>query len=248
MYLDRFSFYQDRVAVNFLAKDPENAKNVVDAMEGNAVIGLLSKNFATMTEAVEMAKKYLKKIPVLSIGLGAGDPKQWSIVADIAAELDPGHVNQVYTAAGYTVGLLKGKGCDHTFVNALISPTGTIGKVKISTGAESNKMTEVLADIDTAVMMLKEVGVQSIKFFNMAGLKHIEELKAVAESCVRMGMPVLEPTGGIGLENIREIVKVCMDAGCPKVIPHVYSSAIDKKTGLTEIQIVRQIYEEIKKI
>ena len=134
--------------------------------------------------------------------LGAGDPKQWSVVADIAAQLDPGHVNQVYTAAGYTIGLLKGNGCNNTFVNALVSPTGIIGKVNISTGAESSNMVEALVDVDTAIMMLREVGVQSIKFYNIHGLKHIEELKEVARACVRVGMPVLEPTGGIGIDNI----------------------------------------------
>lgn len=247
MNLDRFNFYKDRVAVNFLAKDPDNAKEVVDTMNGNAVIGILSKKFNSVEDAINMGKKYLEKVPVLSIGLGDGDPKQWSIVADIASELDPGHVNQVYSAAGYTVGLLKGKGCKQTIVNALISPTGVVGKVKISTGAQSCNMTEVKADVDTAVMMLKEVGVQSVKYYHMGGLEHIEGLKEVAKACVRVEMPIIEPTGGISLDNVAEIIKVCIGAGCSKVIPHIYSSAINKETGLTETKIVEKIYNEIKK-
>ena len=72
MYLDRFSFYKDTVAVNFLARNPENAKEVLNAMEGNAIIGLISKNYNTTQEAVEAAKQYLKEIPALSIGPGGG--------------------------------------------------------------------------------------------------------------------------------------------------------------------------------
>lgn len=248
MNLGRFSFYKDKIAINFLASDPENAKDVVDAMDGNAVIGILSKKFDTIEEAIGMGKKYLEKVPVLSIGLGAGDPKQWAAVAEIASELDPGHVNQVYSAAGYTVGLLKGKECSNTIVNALISPTGVVGKVKISTGPESSNMQDGIIDVDTAVMMLREVGVGSVKYFHMGGLKHLEELKEVASACVRVGMPIIEPTGGISLDNVSQIVKACIDEGCSKVIPHIYSSAIDKKTGLTDTKIVHKIFHEIKSL
>ena len=35
----------------------------------------------------------------------------------------------------------------------------------------------------------------------------------MARACVRVGMPVLEPTGGIGIDNIGEIIKACVAAG-----------------------------------
>ncbi|WP_066496304.1 2-dehydro-3-deoxy-phosphogluconate aldolase [Abyssisolibacter fermentans] len=248
MDFERFNFYKGKVAVNYLAKDADNAKEVFDAMDGNTVIGLLSKNFDTVEEAVEEGKKYLEKIPVISIGLGAGDPKQWKVVAEIASKLDPGHANQVYTAAGYTAGVLNASGCNNTFVNALISPTGVVGKVKISTGPESSNMEDAVVDVKTAITMLKEIGVKSVKFFHMKGIKHIDELKAVAEACAELDMPVIEPTGGIDASNVYKIVKVCLDAGCNKIIPHVYTSVIDKETGLTSVDMVKEVYNEIKKL
>lgn len=248
MELDKFRFYKDKIAINLLAKNIDNAKDILDVLDGNGVIGILSNNFNSVDEGVEYVKEFQKYIPTISVGLGAGDPNQWKKAAMIAAETDPGHVNQVFTTAGYAAGLLKSKGCKNTLVNALISPTGTVGMVKISTGTFSSQKKPAIVDIDTALCMLKDVEINSLKFFNIKGTKHLDELKEVAMACVRVGIPVIEPTGGITSENIYDIVKVCIDAGCQKVIPHVYSSAIDKETGLTDINIVKQLYTNIKKI
>lgn len=248
MKLNKFSFYKGRIAINLLAKDIDNAKQVLEALDGNGVIGVLSKKFDSIDQGVKCVKEFQKHIPVISIGLGDGDPNQWEKAAKIASETDPGHVNQVFTTVGYTLGLLKGKGCENTLVNALISPTGKKGKVKISTGHLSREKGEAIVDVDIALNMMKDVGVSSVKFFHIQGTKHLEELKEVAQSCVRIGIPVIEPTGSITEENIYEIVKVCIDAGCEKVIPHVYSAAINKKTGLTEVEITKKLYKNIKKL
>ncbi|MBZ2175998.1 KDGP aldolase [Schnuerera sp. xch1] len=248
MELDKLRFYKDRVAINLLAKNIDNAKDILEVLDGNGVIGILSKKFNNIDEGVKYVKEFQKYIPTISIGLGAGDPNQWKKAAVIAAETDPGHVNQVFATAGYTVGLLKGKGCKNTLVNALISPTGTVGMAKISTGSFSAQKEAAIVDIDTALCMLKDFGINSLKFFNIRGAKHLDELREAAKACVRIGIPVIEPTGGITTENIYDVVKVCIDAGCQKVIPHVYSSAIDKETGLTDINVVKQLYVNIKKI
>lgn len=234
----KIKYYKDRVAINLLAKDIENAVDVNRVLEGHGVIGVLSKNFKTVDEAVGYVKKMQEHIPAISIGLGDGDPNQWKMAANIAMATDPGHVNQVFSTAGYTQGLLKEAGANNTLVNALISPTGKVGKVKISTGPFSSKGTAIV-DVDDALLMLKDSNIKSVKFYHVQGTKHIDELKEVAEACVRIGIPVIEPTGGIDLSNIYEIVKVCVEAGCEKVIPHVYSGAIDKETGLTNLDIVK---------
>jgi len=246
MNWSKFNFYKGRVAVNFLAKDPKNAKDVYEAMDGNAIIGLLSSKFPTSKEAIEMGQAYLEEIPVLSIGLGNGDPKQWHAVAEIASALDAGHANQVFPAAGYTKGMLDAKKCQHTFVNALVRPTGKPGIVEISTGPESQEESKALVEVETAIAMLKEVGVSSVKFFHMKGLTHLDELKVVAEASAKLGMPVIEPTGGITPENVAEIVKVCLDAGVDRVVPHIYGAVIDKESGLTEIDGVVKAYQAIK--
>jgi 2-dehydro-3-deoxy-phosphogluconate aldolase len=243
-----FSFYKDRVALNLLAKDPANAGDVLEAIDGNGVIGILSRDFSTVEEGVEFVKAFQKVIPVISIGLGDGDPNRWEMAAGIAVETDPGHVNQVFTTAGFTQGLLYGRGCRKTIVNALISPSGQPGKVKISTGPFSSGEKDAVIDADTAVTMLKDAGIKSVKFFPIKGDKTLDELKELAESCVKHGIPMIEPTGGINADNIYSIVRTCIDAGCEKVIPHVYSSAVDKQTGLTDLAVVRKLYDSIKKV
>lgn len=240
------NFYKDRVALNCLAKDIKNAKEVSDAMEGHVAVGVLSKQFNTVEEGVEAVKEYLKEIPTVSVGLGAGDPTQWEKAAKIAAETDPGHVNEVFTGAPVARGMLVAKGCENTRVNSLMSPTGIVGKVKISTGAMSEKSEAVLADVETAVLMLKDMQVDAVKFFPMGGLKSIEELKAVAAACAKHDV-MLEPTGGITKENFKEILKVCLDAGVKKIMPHVYNSIINEN-GETVVSDVEEIYAMIKEL
>lgn len=248
MDLNVFNFYKNRIAFNFLAKDADNGKDVYDALDGNAFIGVLSKQFKTVDEGVSYIKEFTKKVPQVSVGLGAGDPNQWIAARDIAGEVNPAHVNQVFSTAPYTQGYLRGKGCKNTIVNSLISPTGTPGKVKITTGPVSSKLEGGIVDVDGALSMMKDSGVNSVKFFDIHGDSCLDEVKAVAEACVRNGIQILEPTGGISAENIVPIVKVCLEAGVEKIIPHVYSSAIDKSSGLTNIEIVKDIYEKIKKL
>lgn len=244
---DKIKYYKDRVAINLLAKDVQNAIDVNRVLEGHGLIGILSKNFDKVDEAIKYIKEMQDHIPAISIGLGDGDPNQWEMAAKIAMKTNPGHVNQVFSTSGYTQGLLEGAGAKDTLVNALIAPTGQVGKVRISTGPFSRKGT-IVVDVDEALLMLKDSKIKSVKFYNMKGTKHIEELKTVAKSCVKVGIPVIEPTGGIDTSNIHEIVKACIDIGCQRVIPHVYNGAIDKDTGLTDLDIVESLYNEIKKV
>lgn len=243
----KFNFYQNRVVVNCLAKDLTNAKDVVKAAKNHVAIGLLSTRFPSVEENVELVKKYQQEIPLISIGLGSGSPNQWKMVAEIASLTDPGHVNQVFPASGYALGLLNGKNCDHTIVNALISPTGTPGKVIINTGVFSQEHEEVV-DIKSALLMMKDIGLQSVKFYHMKGNKYIHELEVVASMCREVGIDMIEPTGGINLENLGDILDVCLNSGIKYIMPHIYSSIIDKNTGLTDVKAVREALEIIKHI
>ena len=102
----KIKFYKGRVALNVLAKDLENAKEIYEATEGHAVVGLLSKNYDKIEDGVKEVQEYLKELGVVSVGLGAGDPSQFQKAALISCETDPGHVNQVFTGAGYAAGAL----------------------------------------------------------------------------------------------------------------------------------------------
>jgi len=60
--------------------------------------------------------------------------------------------------------------------------------------------------------MAREQGADSLKYFPMGGLKVREELEAVAKACGETGFG-LEPTGGIDLDNFKEILKIGVAAG-----------------------------------
>ena len=239
------NFYRDRVCLNVLAGSKANASAVYEAAEGHVLVGVLSKNYPDVPSAVADMREYAKLIDnALSVGLGAGDPNQSAMVSAISAEVQPQHVNQVFTGVGPSRALL---GQNETVVNGLVSPTGTPGMVKISTGPLSSQAPDGIVPVETAIALLKDMGCSSIKYFPMGGLKHVEEYKAVAEACARNDF-WLEPTGGIDLENFSEILKIALDAGVKKVIPHVYSSIIDKASGDTRPADVRTLLAMTKKL
>lgn len=237
------NYLEDRLCLNVLANSVENAKACYEAAEGHVVLGVLSKNYPTDEAAIEDMEKYAAATEnALSVGLGAGDPNQSQMVSRISAKLQPQHVNQVFTGVGTSRALL---GQDETVVNGLVSPTGKVGYVNIATGPLSSLAPAAEVPIETAIKLLQDMGGSSIKYFPMKGLAHKEEYIAVAEACAKYDF-YLEPTGGIDLENFEEIVQIAIDAGVKKVIPHVYSSIIDKETGDTRVEDVKTLLDIMK--
>jgi uncharacterized protein (TIGR03581 family) len=180
----------------------------------------------------------------LSVGLGAGDPRQSAMVSEISREVQPQHVNQVFTGVATSRALL---GQQQTVVNGLVSPTGTPGRVKISTGPLSAQAPDAIVPVETAIAMLKDMGGSSIKYFPMGGLKAVDEFTAVAQACAKHDF-WLEPTGGIDLDNYEAILQIALDAGVSKIIPHIYSSIIDKASGDTRPDDVRTLLAITKKL
>ena len=75
--LDRF--YKDSVALNVLAKGERNIKDVYQAANKNVVIGVLSKDYDTVKDAVTRMSDFGSHVDdAISIGLGAGDNRQAS--------------------------------------------------------------------------------------------------------------------------------------------------------------------------
>lgn len=238
------NFYHDRVCLNVLAGSHQNAKDIYKAAESFVVVGVLSKNYPDLDSAIADMRIYAQETDnALSVGLGAGDPNQSTMVSLISKVIQPQHVNQVFTGAPISRALL---GQNETFVNALVSPSGTIGMVKVSTGPLSSQSPDGVIPVETAIMMLKDMGASSIKFFNMKGLTYLDEYKAVAQACAKFDFS-LEPTGGIDLENFPQILQIALDAGVKKIIPHIYSSIIDKQSGDTRPEDVRQLLSMVKK-
>ncbi|MFH8135304.1 KDGP aldolase family protein [Pantoea osteomyelitidis] len=232
------NFYQDRLCLNVLAGSKANARAVWQAAEGHVLVGVLSKNYASSEAAIADMRDYAQLIDnALSVGLGAGDPNQSAMVSEIAAAIQPQHVNQVFTGVATSRALL---GQSQTVVNGLISPTGTPGKVKISTGPLSSQGADAIVPVDSAIALLKDMGGSSVKYFPMGGLQSVDEYRAVAEACARHDF-WLEPTGGIDLDNYATIVRIALESGVSKIIPHIYSSIIDKASGDTRVEDVRQL-------
>lgn len=239
------NFLNNKVCLNLLAKDIKNAKDIYDITDGHVLVGVLSKNYSRVEEAVTDMEKYAENIDnCISIGLGGGDPKQWKMVADICKKIKPKHVNQVFTGVGYSRANLEN---DETIINSLVSPCGKIGFVKISTGPLSKDKEDGIIPIETAIAMIKDMGGNSIKYFPMEGLKYKEEYIAVCNACAKEDF-ILEPTGGIDLDNFKEIVEIPLKLGVEKVIPHVYTSIIDSKTKETKLKDVEKIYEIMKEL
>lgn len=239
------NFYKDKVCLNVLAGSLNNATEIYKVCK-YVLVGVLSANYPSVNAAVDDMSKYMDVLEDnLSVGLGAGNPNQWKDVAEISEKLRARHFNQVFSAVGYT----RASTLDKTsMINALVSPTGKVGYVKISTGPLSKDSKEAaIVPIETAILMIKEMGGNSLKFFPMKGLDHLEEYKAVAESCAKNNF-ILEPTGGIDLENFETILKVALDANVPKVIPHVYSSIIDKDSGNTKVDDVKTLMSIVEKL
>lgn len=243
--MSKINYYNDRVCLNVLAGSLENAKEIYEAAEKHVVVGVLSANYPDVASAVEDMTKYNEALEGnLSVGLGGGNPNQWRAVAEIAKEVKANHFNQVFSAVGWT---RANVGCDCSHINALVSPSGTPGLVKISTGPLSKEAEPALVPVATAIAMIKEMGGNSVKFFPMGGLKCKEELVAVAKACAEADF-ILEPTGGIDLENFKEILQIIFDAGVKKTIPHVYTSIIDKESGCTRIEDVKTLMSIVKEL
>lgn len=237
------NFYKDRVCLNVLANSVQNAKYCYEAAEHHVVLGVLSKNYDSDDEAIKDMKLYQAATDnALSVGLGAGDPRQSQMVSRISAELQPQYINQVFTGVGTSRALL---GQNDTFINGLVSPTGKLGYVNIATGPLSSQETAGNVPIETAIAMLKDMGGSSIKFFPMKGLACVDEFKVVAKACAEHDFS-LEPTGGIDLDNFEEILQIALDSGVKKIIPHIYSSIIDKVTGNTRPHDVQQLFEIVE--
>jgi uncharacterized protein (TIGR03581 family) len=238
-------FFKDKVCLNVLTGSLINAADICEVAEGNVLVGILSKNYKTDEEAVLSMMQYAERTGNrISIGLGAGNPAQSKMVARIAKLVQPQHVNQVFTDVGATRALL---GQESTFVNSLVSPSGKEGFVKINTGSFSSNFAPAIVPVETAIAMVKDAGGNSLKYFPMNGLEKMNEYQVVALKCAEQNFN-LEPTGGIDLENFKEILEVALEAGVPKVIPHVYSSIIDKKSQLTRTEDVQKLINIIKQL
>lgn len=239
-------YYGDRICLNVLGGSLENAREIYRAADGCVEVGVLTANYPDIASCVEDMAKYLDVLEGnLSVGLGGGNPAQWRAVAEVAKTVKANHFNQAFCAVGWT---RANVGNDECHINSMCAPSGTPGLLKVSTGPLSKDCAEpALIPVETVIAMIREMGGNSIKFFPMGGLSCVDELRAVADACGRCDF-CLEPTGGIDLSNFEEIMRIILDAGTPKVIPHIYSSIIDKTSGATRVEDVRALMGILRRL
>lgn len=231
-----------KVMFNVLAKDVKNANEISQYDRSRILVGVMVKNFAINGAAIAQVRAYMEQGIRTSVGLGAGDPAMWKRVADVSAECNPYHINQVFPAAGYTKGRLEAVHPGEFIVNSLLEPAAEPGMVYISTGVVSQEKKEAIT-CEAAAKLMADIGLSSVKFYPIEGLKKLEHVKAMARAAVKEGIFIFEPTGGIGMDNVHEIVKVCLEEGVKTVIPHLYTSLVDKETGETKPEYIKELLE-----
>lgn len=229
-----------KVYFNVLAKDLENAKEISAFAPDRVLVGVMVKNFPTDDEVVARVQEFHDNGIIASVGLGAGDPAMWKRVANVAARTCPFHINQVYPAAGYTLGRLEQVHQGDYIVNSLLEPAEEPGRVYITTGEMSQTKKESMS-AEAAAKLLADIGLPSVKFYPIGGLKKLEDVKAMVRAAVAQGITTFEPTGGIDMENVHEIVGACIEGGATTVIPHLYTSLIDKETGNTRPEFLKEL-------
>ncbi|MDY0409274.1 KDGP aldolase [Paracerasibacillus soli] len=168
-----------------------------------------------------------------------GNTANWKKVLDIAVASNPGHINQPFETATYAKGYVDGKGIPKQLVNALVQPTGEVGKIKL---ANSSKILLVEDFIEVAVSL----GIESIKMMPVKGTQHLEELIYLTQIAAAKGIRGVEPAGGIDASNIKEIINGVKDIDIAFFMPHIFGSTIDKLTGKTIPSKVREIISEVE--
>jgi 2-dehydro-3-deoxy-phosphogluconate aldolase len=222
----------DFLLFNFLAKDKQNALEIIEAGQGYIVPGIVSSDFENIQDGIKKVEELKEVASIVSIGLGDnGNPANWDKVLEIAAGSNPGHINQPFEKSSFSRGYLQGKGIDQ-MVNGLVAPTGRVGYVKVS-GLE--------VKVEDLVALAVGMGINSIKFMPLKGVVHLEELVYLCKVAAEKGITSVEPAGGISSDNIVEIVNAVKNTGISLFMPHIFGSSIDKETG-------RTIPEEVAKI
>lgn len=235
-----------KVLLNIQTHSLQTSKEAADLLGNAVLVGVTAKAYPNLDEGFDYIHELHQNGVQVSAGLGDGSADQWERALELALHTNPVHLNQIFPAAGLSQYMLKEKGFN-TWVNGMVGPTGEPGKVVLGTGPLSRGEAGSIVSIEAALAMLKEVGVQSVKFFPIQGTKRLDEVRAVAAAVAAAGM-VMEPTGGITPDNVAELVQLCLEQGVEYVMPHIYGSLKDPSTNDLDIRLLQQTYKNIEAV
>lgn len=224
----------DKFLFNFLASDAQNASDIMEAGGGYVVPGIVSDQFSSISNAVDKVRELKTVSEVVSVGLGGGgNTDNWKRVLDISVASQPGHLNQPFEMSSYTKGFLDGHNMPNQLVNALVKPTGQVGKIQLSSGS--------VISVEEFLEVAAALGIESIKVMPVKGAQHLEELVDLTKKAASKGIRGVEPAGGIDASNIREVIYGIKGINIEFFMPHIFGSTIDKKTGKTIPAKVKEI-------
>lgn len=232
-----------KVLLNIQTRSVEASVQATELLGRAVIVGVMAKDYPRLEDGVHYIEALHQHHVQVSAGLGDGSADQWEHALQLALQTHPLHLNQIFPAAALSHYALRSKDAQ-TIVNAMVRPTGQPGIVDIGTGPLSQRIGRGHAAIENVLAIMKEMGVQSIKFFPIEGNTKLDEVRAVAEAVAREGM-MIEPTGGITPDNVAEIVQVCLDAGVSYIMPHLYGSLKNPETGDLDIQKLTAAYHRV---
>lgn len=227
----------DFLLFNFLAKDKRNAEEIMEAGKGYVVPGIVASDYSEPEAGIKQVMELKEVAEMVSVGLGeGGNPANWRKVLEIAAGANPGHINQPFETASFSAGYLQAKGMPQ-LVNALVTPAGKVGFVKLASGLE--------LQAEAFVELAAAMRIESIKFMPVKGDVHLEELVYLTTAAAQKGIKGIEPAGGISAANIAEIVSAVRRTGISLFMPHIFGSTIDPVTGRTIPAEVKKVVDAI---
>lgn len=233
---------QGVVLLNIQAKSANTAAEAAKRFGRSVLVGVMAKDFANPEEGAAYIQKLHELGVQVSAGLGDGSAEQWENALSLALRTKPAHLNQIFPAAALSHYALRAVGAA-TMVNGMVRPSGRPGFVEIGTGPLSRTESTVLP-AEAALALLMETGVRSVKFYPIEGDRRLDELAALAGAAAKLDMAV-EPTGGITPENVGRIVKVCLEAGVRRIMPHLYGSLKEPQTGDLDVGKLERAHENV---
>lgn len=231
--------------INIQTHNLEEAKSVTKNFGNLICVGVLARDFADLGEATRLVREMQSAGTLVSVGLGDGAADQWERALTIARRTLPFHLNQVFPSAALARRAMKDLLAD-TKVNALVSPTSDPMRLTVGTGPLSSKNPESSLPIPAVLDILLDGDISSVKLFPLRGTQNLETLKNVAVEVGRRDMSI-EPTGGIDVGNLKEILEICLDNGCRTVMPHIYSSVKDE-VGAVDFGKLDRAFEILEEV